>query len=267
MPVTASPSRFYTGTSNIVLPVANKQAFPEAYRDSSRLTYYASLFNSLEVNSSFYKIPLSRTTARWSGEVPEEFRFTFKLHRDLTHVKAALPDPEQAMRFMQSINAAADKAGCLLIQFPAGRTYNPLFLARMLALLQTHNDSWKLCVEFRDRSWYRDETYRQLEGADAALVIHDMRKSKTPLLDPWTSHVYYRFHGPKGDYRGTYELDDLQDYAGQMGEQLDAGKTVYAYFNNTIGTAVFDALTLQELVTGKATFAPDNGIPPSPMSF
>ncbi|MFA6151107.1 MAG: DUF72 domain-containing protein [Chitinophagaceae bacterium] len=59
---------FYCGTSNIVLPVPNKAFYPEEYREKSRLNYYASIFNSLKVNSSFYKIPMTKTVAKWTAD-------------------------------------------------------------------------------------------------------------------------------------------------------------------------------------------------------
>ena len=74
------------GTSNIVVP-GNRQSFPPGFRDKSRLHYYASLFNTVELNSTFYKVPMASTFNKWSLDVPENFQFTIKLWRDITHVK------------------------------------------------------------------------------------------------------------------------------------------------------------------------------------
>src|ERR1700755_1217681 len=70
---------YRSGTSGLVLAEPNKLAYPEVYRNGSRLAYYATLFNSIEVNSSFYKIPRQITFARWATEVPDGFRFTVKM--------------------------------------------------------------------------------------------------------------------------------------------------------------------------------------------
>lgn len=78
-------SGFYSGLSGLALPIP-KYLFPEPHRNSSRLTYYASLFNSVEINSTFYKLPMQKTVSKWAGEVPENFRFTFKLWKEITHV-------------------------------------------------------------------------------------------------------------------------------------------------------------------------------------
>lgn len=78
---------FFCGTGNVVLPVPHKTHLPPEYKDKSRLNYYASMFNSMEVNSSFYKIPMPRTVEKWANDVPENFRFTFKLFGGITHAK------------------------------------------------------------------------------------------------------------------------------------------------------------------------------------
>src|ERR1700712_1218858 len=109
---------FYSGTSGLVLPVPNKQLYPPQFQDKSRLTYYASLFNSIEINSSFYKVPQASTVKKWATEVPDGFRFTFKLWRDITHNKGLAFNPADVDRFIRVINEAGDKKGSLLIQFP-----------------------------------------------------------------------------------------------------------------------------------------------------
>src|SRR4051812_48059362 len=78
---------FYCGTSNVELPVPNKTFFPPEFQEKSRLCYYSSLFNTVEINSSFYRIPLPRTVEKWSSEVTDDFLFTFKLWREITHGK------------------------------------------------------------------------------------------------------------------------------------------------------------------------------------
>lgn len=102
-------SGFYSGTSGLVLPVKNKQFYPVAFQDKSRLTYYASLFNSIEINSSFYKIPMPSTVAKWAERVLEHFRFTFKLWREITHVKGLAFDPVNVERFMYTIDQIGNK--------------------------------------------------------------------------------------------------------------------------------------------------------------
>lgn len=243
-------TRFYCGTSNVELPVPNKTHFPPEYQDKSRLCYYASLYNTVEINSSFYKIPLPRTVARWATEVPDDFRFTFKLWKGITHARELIYDAADIERFFTAIDSVGDKKGCLLIQFPASIKAS-LFQSFRGLMDDVHSVSegsgWKIAVEFRDRSWYCDNVYQLLEQYRTAVVVHDMPASATPLIDMDAGFVYLRFHGEKGDYRGSYEEDFLHEYAGYIHDWVAEGKHVYAYFNNTIGGAVANAQMLQEL--------------------
>ncbi|GAA4451841.1 DUF72 domain-containing protein [Rurimicrobium arvi] len=241
----------YIGTSNIVLPVPNKAFFPEAYREKSRLCYYASLFNSLEVNSSFYKIPKPATVARWTTEVPEDFLFTFKLWRGITHAKELRYDREDIKSFLQSVNEAGTKKGCLLIQFPGSIRYSLFRQVRALMdhlIEATEMQPWRIAVEFRDRSWYNDDAFEWLRQLPrTTLVQHDMPASGISLVETAGSFLFLRFHGEKGDYRGSYPDPVLEEYAEFLNEATNAGKVVFAYFNNTIGDAVHNAMTLQRL--------------------
>lgn len=109
----------YIGTSGLLLPVANKTFYPDDYKDKSRLAFYGSLFSSIEVNSSFYKIPLASTVCKWKNEVPEYFRFSFKLFKGITHAKNLIYDPLLVTKFLDVVAQAKEKSGCLLLQFPA----------------------------------------------------------------------------------------------------------------------------------------------------
>lgn len=249
-----SKGKFYSGTSNIVLPVANKLLFPEEYKDKSRLNYYAALFNSLEVNSSFYKIPMARTVEKWSNDVPEHFRFTFKLWKGITHARELEYAPADIEKFMNAVKPAADKSGCLLIQFPASiKVSRTQRVRQLLEDISQHNldNQWKTAVEFRDKSWYNNNTYQMLEQRGMAVVVHDMPASATPLIDTEADFVFMRFHGEEGNYRGSYLDDFLSEHAEYIKDWLREGKTVYTYFNNTMGAALQNLMTLNKFVARK----------------
>jgi uncharacterized protein YecE (DUF72 family) len=247
------------GTSGLVLPVPNKRSFPEAYRSASRLTYYASLFNSIEINSSFYKVPMPATFEKWSASVPDDFRFTVKLWRGITHEKGfhfALPDID---RFIQAANRLGGKKGCLLIQLPPSlrdKMAGQLEKILQRVALSDPEHSWKIAVEFRSRTWYTREVYDLLYQYQASIVLHDMPDSGTMHLPEDTAHlpetitdrspfVYMRFHGPRGDYKGGYSNELLYAYSERIRTWLSQGKDVYTYFNNTIGDAIPDLTTLK----------------------
>ena len=233
--------RFFSGTSGIVLPVPNKQALPDAYRNKSRLTYYATLFNSLEVNSSFYKVPQAATFAKWANEVPEGFRFSVKLWRGITHTPGLHFKIKDAEAFIKAASSLGVKKGCLLVQLPPGvHADKSPQLQRLLEclVLADAERSWKIAVEFRHPSWYRVSTIPLLMQYRAALVQQDMPDSilREPMGE--SSFLYMRYHGVAGDYKGSYPDEQLDSDAERIGNWLNEGKEVFVYFNNTIGGAL-----------------------------
>ncbi|WP_183574153.1 DUF72 domain-containing protein [Mucilaginibacter sp. X5P1] len=246
----SSAGIFYGGISGLQVPIP-KRDFPPEFTDKSRLNFYASLFNSIEINSSFYKLPLAKTLAKWALDVPENFKFTYKLWRDITHNKDLLFKPEDVDRFMQVINHADNKKGCLLVQFPPSITVACRGqLEYLLSVIRNidPNEEWKLAVEFRHRSWYDDGVYELLQKYKASFVIQDMPASVSPLITLADDVVYLRFHGPNGGYRGSYADDFLYEYAQYTKEWLAEGKDVYAYFNNTMGDAINNLITLKSFL-------------------
>ncbi len=241
---------FRIGTSNIVVP-GPKHTFPEEYQDKSRLTYYASLFNSLEVNSTFYKLPMARTFEKWASEVPDDFQFTVKLSKDITHAKGLLYEPEAVKKFMTAADGLGDKKGCLLIQFPGSITvHNASKVSELLEEIEQYDSkhTWRKAIEFRHHSWYKSAIYDLLHQYKTALVIQDMPKSKTPDIAQRERFIFRRYHGSDGDYRGSYHEEHLQAQAEDIKKCLGKGKDAYAYFNNTMGDAFNNAMMLQELV-------------------
>ncbi|NEU07405.1 DUF72 domain-containing protein [Flavihumibacter sp. R14] len=247
--------RYFSGTSGVTLPVPNKLLFPPEFQDKSRLTYYGSLFNSVEVNSSFYKLPLVSTVQKWAAGVPEEFKFTFKLWKEITHTKGLAFKHEDIVRFMHTIDAAGVKSGCLLIQFPPSLTVS--YAAQLMHLLnavvqEDIRRKWKLAVEFRNSSWYTDEIFRLADNFNAGIVLQDMPASLNNRLSEHADFVYLRFHGYKGDYKGSYEDEFLSEYAFYIRDWLSEGRDVYVYFNNTRGDAVQNLMTLNRYVEQRA---------------
>lgn len=244
---TPNQNRYFSGTSGLLLPVPNKQHYPVEFRDKSRLTYYGSLFNSIEINSSFYKVPMASTVQKWADSVPEDFLFTFKLWRDITHRKDLEFDPEAVGRFMTSIAAAAEKKGSLLLQFPPSLKSDQIHqLTQLLHYVRLGDpeEQWKIALEFRHSSWYQENTYELMRKFRICLVLHDKPGSATPMMEQEQDFVYLRFHGPDGDYKGGYSDDFLMEYAGYIKDWNEEGKTVFVYFNNTIGDAISNLQTL-----------------------
>lgn len=243
-------ANFHAGLSGIELPVPKYQ-FPPEYHNASRLMYYATFFNSIEINSSFYKIPMKRTVVRWASSVPSDFKFTFKLFREITHVRDLAFEVSHIAEFLQTISYVEEKKGCLLVQFPPSlQSENIGQLGELLTAIQKADPQrmWHVAVEFRNRGWYIPEVYDLLESHNASIVIHDIQRSATPVNTISSNVIYVRFHGPTGNYRGSYTEAFLQEYAEYLKDWLADAKKVYVYFNNTAGDAFNNLRMLRNLM-------------------
>lgn len=247
--IAENKSEIYTGTSGLVLPLPNRRSFPPEFHHKSRLEIYASLFNSVEINSSFYKVPMASTVQKWGALVPGNFKFTFKLWRDITHNNALAFNPADVDRFMQVIGHIGHKSGCLLIQFPPGLSItNAAQLEKLLNQVKGSDpeDQWNVVVEFRNKSWYHQDVYDLIGQYSCGIVLHDMPSSGISFLECGANYTYLRFHGPAGGYKGSYTDDFLYEYAQYIREWHDEGKEVFVYFNNTMGDAVKNLATLNK---------------------
>jgi uncharacterized protein YecE (DUF72 family) len=154
---------------------------------------------------------------------------------------------------MENADAVGAKKGALLVQLPPKLT--DTYSDHLEKVLETIEEldpesTWPKAVEFRNLAWYTDSVYDLLDAHKASVVLHDMPTGTTELNEG-APFVYIRFHGPGGDYKGSYEDDFLSDYAEIIREYLADGKDVYAYFNNTMGTAPRDAIRLKSLMRNK----------------
>ncbi|OSZ77100.1 hypothetical protein CAP36_11830 [Chitinophagaceae bacterium IBVUCB2] len=235
------------GISNGYMP-GNKKNFPAHFQLKSRLHYYSTLFNTIEINSSFYKTPLHTTYKKWTADVPGDFQFTLKLSREITHAKDLCNNLGGINKFMEAAGGIGHKKGCLLIQFP-GKINLEYFtqvegILKAIQELDTDNE-WRKAIEFRNESWYIRETIELLNEYNGTMVLHDFSKAKISSFPGEAGFVYLRFHGPTGNYRDSYSNKALDEKVLLIQEYLAAGKDVYAYFNNTAGNAFENAKYLQ----------------------
>lgn len=241
----------YSGTSGLVLPVKNKLSYPLEFQDKPRLTYYASLLNSIEINSSFYKLPMAKTVAKWADMVPEDFKFTFKLWRNITHNKGLDFNPADVSKFIEVISNVGEKKGCILVQVPPSLTNAAFGRLEYLLNLVTEQEvaaGWKIALELRNASWYTDELFGLLQQFASSLVIHDKLDSANLLTENPSEFIYLRFHGPGGNYRGSYSDEFLNEFSYYIKDWREEGKPVFVYFNNTMGDAVGNLATLNKYI-------------------
>ena len=204
--------------------------------------HYASVFDTVEINNSFYRLPEVSTFAEWSARAPRGFLFAVKASRFLTHMKK-LKDPEEPVdRFFSRARALGRHFGPVLYQLPPGWAVDRPRLEHFLQILPR---DMRHVIEFRDRTWYTRDVFELLERSGVSLCLHDMPGSATgrTRVGP---HVYVRFHGAAGRYDGSYPDERLEDWAAWLQGPDCTGADVYAYFNNDVGGhAPRNALTLR----------------------
>lgn len=211
--------------------------------------HYASVFDTVEVNNTFYRLPDAATFKMWKGRAPAGFLYAVKASRYLTHMKK-LKDPEEPIsRFFERASHLGARLGPVLYQLPPRWERDLPRLEEFLSLLPKRRLH---AVEFRDPSWYGDETYALLKRAGVALCLHDMRGSESPLVfvGPF---VYVRFHGSGPKYGGRYPDSEIERWAGRLRGEIRRGRDVYVYFNNDRGgQAPRDAVRLRDAIARDA---------------
>ena len=210
------------------------------------LGYYAGRFDTVELNSAFYRLPSVAAYEGWRAQVSSRFRFAVKASRFLTHMKK-LKDPEEPLdRFFSRARSLGPHLGPVLYQLPPGWK---LDRARLEYFLRSVPRDVPQVIEFRDPTWYAPEVYALLERHRVSLCLHDMPGSATGRLRVGPC-VYVRFHGASGRYDGSYPDEHLANWADWLQQQARAGADVYAYFNNDVGGhAPRNALVLRRQMT------------------
>jgi uncharacterized protein YecE (DUF72 family) len=255
-------------------------------RGFDRLAAMASLFDTNEINSTFYRIPDGRQTADWArraGGANPQFRFTAKLFRGFTHEKKAGAGDEKAFRGAMRPLADAGRLGAVLAQFPFSFHATADNRGRLTAVLDRFA-GLPLAVEFRHASWDTDDTARLLSDRGATFVNidqPDLRDNLPPTNRVTSPVAYYRFHGrnaPKwfgpdtsNEERYNYLYSDgelapwlerIRDGARRAAERAAASSReggAYAILNNHFrGQAVANALELQLALGGRRRPTPDS---------
>jgi uncharacterized protein YecE (DUF72 family) len=191
------------------------------------LEHYATEFDTVELNNSFYRLPGADQFRRWADRVPARFRFAVKASRYLTHVKRLRDPDEPIRRFWTRVRHLGPRRGPVLYQLPP--RWKP-DLDRLEAFLDAVPRAAQ-AVEIRDRRWYGPTTFALLEGARVALVLHDMPGSASEPV-PVGPLVYIRFHGAGAKYGGSYSPQLLSAWADRVAGWAREGLPVWAYFNN-----------------------------------
>jgi uncharacterized protein YecE (DUF72 family) len=231
------------GCSGWNYPHWRERVYPTGLPQSRWLEHYATLFDTVEVNNTFYRLPSPKSVAGWVERTPPEFMLAVKASRYLTHIKRLADLGRGVERFFACIDPLVQsrKLGPVLWQLPGNFRRDDERLASALKQLPPGRH----CFEFRHASWFAPEVYELLRTHGAALVIGDdpSRPFQThELTADWT---FIRFHRGRRGRNGNYSERELEEWKRRIAawrSQVD----VYAYFNNDWnGYAVKNALWLK----------------------
>jgi uncharacterized protein YecE (DUF72 family) len=204
--------------------------YPKGCPQRRWLESYAGRFPTVEVNSTFYRLPRRDAVARWVEQVPEEFVFTVKVSRYITHIKRLTTVADSWGRLRERIEPMieAGRLGSLLWQLPANFKRDDERLAAALDELPREH---RHAFEFREPGWFAGEVYALLRERGVACVWpHDARR---PLpAPPRTGDLaFVRFHWGERGRRGNYSDAELREWAPRVRDHA-AGKDAFVYFNN-----------------------------------
>ncbi|ORV18438.1 DUF72 domain-containing protein [Mycobacterium celatum] len=221
--------------------------YPPGLPSARRLARYIEVFDTVELNASFYRWPKDSTFDGWRRQLPDGFAMSVKAHRGLTHYRR-LSSPEPWIeRFERCWQTLGDRRGVLLVQLHPEQRRDDERLDSFLASVPI----WiRVAVELRHPSWNDAAVYALLERRNAAYVVMS-GAGLACIPRATTDFVYIRMHGPDPDsmYAGSYPDDELRRWAERIADWDGEGRDVWMYFNNDPhGHAVRNALFLKDLL-------------------
>ncbi|MFD2581125.1 DUF72 domain-containing protein [Pedobacter vanadiisoli] len=217
--------------------------YPKGVAQKDWFKYYCRHFNTIEINSTFYKMPTQKSFNKWYDESPDDFLFTIKAPRLISHYKQLNDCKQLISDFYEAIQLGLkEKLGCVLFQFPPKFDYNE---QRLKLLINQLNPGLKNTVEFRHLSWFNEEIHKELAKNKITFSGESYPSELPDTVIQNTGTVYYRFHGKPVLYKSEYDISVLKDFKNQI---KDNASEVFVYFNNTWGVAALhNAKQLQGL--------------------
>jgi uncharacterized protein YecE (DUF72 family) len=237
----------FVGTSGWIYKGWAGTFYPPEVKGTAHLGYYASRFNTVEINATFYRLPLPGMVKGWRDRSPERFVFAVKGSRFITQMKKLNVERASIKVFFDRVKLLKEKCGPILWQLPPNFGFNAERLDHFLKIVPK---KYRHAVEFRHPSWYESaDTFEILRKHQAAHVsVSSMRMPMN--LNVTSDFIYIRFHGLEHGAAHDYTRAELQPWADHCRRCLDNGIAVFAYFNNDWNTrAPGNAEMFREMIT------------------
>lgn len=211
----------FVGTSGFAYAGWVPRFYPEGTKSKDFLRAYAARLRSVEINYTFNAFPTDRILAAWVEALPESCRISVKANRRITHETNFRSGATLIATFLERVAALGPRVSCILYQFPPWLRRDDGGLAEFVASIP--GDGPRAAVEFRDASWYVEETYARLAERNVALVTAEGERAPAPYR-PTADFVYVRLRRKE-----RYPDDALAEWAARLRAELAAGRDVYAY--------------------------------------
>ncbi|NIM59497.1 MAG: DUF72 domain-containing protein [Candidatus Aminicenantes bacterium] len=217
---------YHLGTSGWSYNDWRGRFYPEEISQKEWLPFYSQHFSTVEINMTFYRYPKPETLKGWLDKVPEDFKFTLKANRQITHRKRIKGVKNEVRYFYVLADSLGHKLGCILFQLPPFLTMDLVLLEEFLSTL---SPKYKNVIEFRHESWYEDEVYKLLKSYNVIFCTVSSAKVPKDVVETAES-AYFRFHGLTGGYKYSYSEKELKKWA----ETIRKTKVMesFVYFNN-----------------------------------
>ena len=214
-------SKIWIGTSGYNYPEWRGSFYPEKMKPADMLPFYASAFDSVEINYTFYRMPNARTIDGWAAATPADFRFVLKAPKRITHEKRLKDFGDTLAVFVRLASGLEGRLGPLLFQLPPNLKKD---LPRLEAFLDALPDTAKAAFEFRHESWFDEDVFAALGARGAALCIADSEKISAPNVRT-AAFSYFRLRDE------GYQDADIASWAEKVREASQSGE-VYVFFKH-----------------------------------
>ena len=233
--------QFWIGVSGFSYASWKGVFYPKDTKPDGMLEAYATKLNSVEVNSSFYHMPTSTTTAKWAKSTPETFRFSFKANRKITHFMKLKNAKTEFTFFLKGLEPIGEKLGCILVQLPP---YMKQDYSTLEMFLAESPKSFHIAVELRHTSWFGNGLNDLLSKYNAALCVADTEDMK-PVFEKTADFGYVRLR------RNRYSPRELKAWSGKLRKFAAGDENCFVYFmHDETGDAANRATEFARMLNG-----------------
>jgi uncharacterized protein YecE (DUF72 family) len=211
--------------------------YPEGAKSSEYLSLYSQVFDIVEIDSTFYRTPNSSTVSQWKDATPPNFLFTAKLSRKITHDSRLKNVSNNLKSFEASIKCLGTKLACIIAQMPPNFKFEKNF-ELLSSFLDEIDGNIRYVIEFRDTSWFREETYTLLKKNHVCLAWSVTQSTKGKVPTEVTSDLLYlRFMGQFGEFTKFDHLqkektDVLKTWLENLQKKSDTFRHAYVLMSN-----------------------------------